>query len=45
LIYYKYSDQEEYEVVKKIGRGKYSEVFAGVNVLNNNDVVRGPQVS
>ena len=24
-----------YEVVQKIGRGKYSEVFDGVNTLNN----------
>ena len=29
-------DQEDYEVVRKIGRGKYSEVFQGVNVLSNN---------
>jgi serine/threonine protein kinase len=28
------SDQENYEVVRKIGRGKYSEVFDGVNVAN-----------
>ena len=27
-------DQENYEVVRKIGRGKYSEVFDGVNVAN-----------
>lgn len=27
-------DQNNYEVVKKIGRGKYSEVFAGFNVNN-----------
>eukprot|EP00808_Paulinella_micropora_P026782 g6798.t1 len=25
-------DQEDYEVIRKIGRGKYSEVFEGVNV-------------
>ncbi|KAI7165274.1 Casein kinase II subunit [Hortaea werneckii] len=25
---------ENYEVVKKIGRGKYSEVFEGINVVN-----------
>ena len=29
-----WGDQEDYEVVKKIGRGKYSEVFDGYNVLN-----------
>ena len=30
-----WGDQDDYEVVKKIGRGKYSEVFDGVNVANN----------
>ena len=28
-------DQEDYEVIRKIGRGKYSEVFEGMNVMNN----------
>ena len=32
-------DQEAYEVVKKIGRGKYSEVFAGINVTNSTKCV------
>ena len=27
-----FGDQEEYEVVRKVGRGKYSEVFEGMNV-------------
>jgi len=27
--------QDPYEIVKKIGRGKYSEVFEGVNVVAN----------
>jgi len=31
-----FSDQDDYEVVRKVGRGKYSEVFEGVNV-NSND--------
>lgn len=31
--------QENYEVIQKIGRGKYSEVFLGVNVLNNTKCV------
>lgn len=26
------SDQDDYEVVRKVGRGKYSEVFEGINV-------------
>jgi len=29
-----WGDQEHYEVVRKVGRGKYSEVFEGVNALN-----------
>jgi casein kinase II subunit alpha len=31
--------QDNYEVVKKIGRGKYSEVFEGVNVVTNEKCV------
>ncbi|CAM9581636.1 unnamed protein product [Ectocarpus sp. 6 AP-2014] len=34
-----WGDQEDYEVVRKIGRGKYSEVFEGMNVLNNTKCV------
>ncbi|KAJ2120077.1 Casein kinase II subunit alpha [Coemansia sp. RSA 1822] len=30
-----WGSQENYEIVRKIGRGKYSEVFEGVNVDNN----------
>uniref|UniRef100_A0A7S2RD37 non-specific serine/threonine protein kinase n=1 Tax=Mucochytrium quahogii TaxID=96639 RepID=A0A7S2RD37_9STRA len=30
----KWGGQEDYEVVKKIGRGKYSEVFDGYNIRN-----------
>ena len=29
-----YRDQENYEVIRKIGRGKYSEVFDGINVVS-----------
>eukprot|EP00475_Leptophrys_vorax_P033355 TRINITY_DN5227_c0_g1_i4.p1 TRINITY_DN5227_c0_g1~~TRINITY_DN5227_c0_g1_i4.p1 ORF type:complete len:327 (-),score=25.88 TRINITY_DN5227_c0_g1_i4:282-1262(-) len=29
-----WGDQDDYEVVRKVGRGKYSEVFEGVNVVN-----------
>merc|ERR1712238_10116 len=32
-------DQEEYEVIRKIGRGKYSEVFEGINVVNSTKCV------
>jgi serine/threonine protein kinase len=28
-----WGDQEDYEVIRKIGRGKYSEVFQGLNVV------------
>ena len=28
-------EQDNYEIVRKIGRGKYSEVFEAMNVLNN----------
>ena len=34
-----WNNQDNYEVVRKIGRGKYSEVFAGVNVVNNSKCV------
>ncbi len=35
LLIYNHSSQDNYEIYKKVGRGKYSEVFEGVNVLNN----------
>jgi casein kinase II subunit alpha len=30
-----WGEQDDYEVVRKVGRGKYSEVFEGINVTNN----------
>jgi casein kinase II subunit alpha len=30
---------ENYEIIRKVGRGKYSEVFEGVNVANNTKCV------
>eukprot|EP00824_Muranothrix_gubernata_P012587 TRINITY_DN26675_c0_g1_i1.p2 TRINITY_DN26675_c0_g1~~TRINITY_DN26675_c0_g1_i1.p2 ORF type:complete len:338 (-),score=65.12 TRINITY_DN26675_c0_g1_i1:60-1043(-) len=30
-----WGNQEDYELIRKVGRGKYSEVFEGVNVVNN----------
>jgi len=27
--------QDDYEVVRKVGRGKYSEVFEGINVASD----------
>jgi len=35
----KFGSQENYEIIKKIGRGKYSEVYEGINTLNNERVV------
>lgn len=34
-----FSDQDDYEVVRKVGRGKYSEVFEGINVNSNEKCV------
>ena len=41
LIYFLFlpRSQENYEIVRKIGRGKYSEVFEGINILNNEKCV------
>jgi casein kinase II subunit alpha len=30
-----WGDQDNYEVIRKVGRGKYSEVFEGINVRND----------
>ncbi len=27
-------DQDDYELIRKLGRGKYSEVFEGINANN-----------
>lgn len=34
-----WSIQDNYQLVKKLGRGKYSEVFEAVNVANNEKCV------
>ncbi|KVI08949.1 Protein kinase, ATP binding site-containing protein [Cynara cardunculus var. scolymus] len=34
-----WGDQDDYEVVRKVGRGKYSEVFEGINVNSNEKCV------
>jgi len=36
-------DQEDYEVIRKVGRGKYSEVFEGINVVNDQVCPTSPQ--
>lgn len=30
-----FRNQADYEVVRKVGRGKYSEVFEGINIVTN----------
>ena len=32
-------EQDDYEVVRKVGRGKYSEVFEGININSNEKCV------
>uniref|UniRef100_A0A4W4GAB7 non-specific serine/threonine protein kinase n=1 Tax=Electrophorus electricus TaxID=8005 RepID=A0A4W4GAB7_ELEEL len=34
-----WSNQEDYQLVRKLGRGKYSEVFEAINVSNSEKVV------
>ncbi|KAJ3022400.1 UNVERIFIED_CONTAM: Casein kinase II subunit alpha [Siphonaria sp. JEL0065] len=34
-----WGNQDNYEILRKIGRGKYSEVFDGINVANNSKCV------
>ncbi|KAL4467247.1 hypothetical protein ABPG72_010054 [Tetrahymena utriculariae] len=34
-----WGEQENYEVIRKLGRGKYSEVFEGINSQNNEKCV------
>ena len=34
-----WGNQEGYQIVSKLGRGKYSEVFEGINVATNDKCV------
>lgn len=38
-LHVKWSSQDPYEVVSKVGRGKYSEVFSGLNVNTNSPCI------
>ncbi|KAJ1920362.1 Casein kinase II subunit alpha [Mycoemilia scoparia] len=38
-IKFNWGDQEKYEIIRKIGRGKYSEVFEGINIETNKKCV------
>jgi casein kinase II subunit alpha len=29
-----WGSQDNYEIIRKVGRGKYSEVFEGINIVN-----------
>ena len=33
------SKQDDYEVVRKVGRGKYSEVFEGIHSVTNEQCI------
>lgn len=36
---HRYREQDNYEIVRKLGRGKYSEVFEGVDINRDEKVV------
>ena len=36
---FNFRKQEDYEIIRKLGRGKYSEVYEGINVTNDEKVV------
>jgi casein kinase II subunit alpha len=39
VFFFYCSNQDDYQIVRKLGRGKYSEVFEGINITNNEKVV------
>lgn len=39
MFYWFCSDQDDYEVVRKVGRGKYSEVFEGIHITDTEKCV------
>lgn len=38
-LFFIYRNQDDYQLVRKLGRGKYSEVFEAINITNNEKVV------
>lgn len=38
-IYTDFRQQDNFELVRKLGRGKYSEVFEAINITNDEKVV------
>jgi len=38
LIYITFRNQDDYEIVRRLGSGRYSGAYEGINVLNNNRV-------
>ncbi|XP_039037059.1 casein kinase II subunit alpha-like, partial [Hibiscus syriacus] len=39
LLTVQWGEQDDYEVVRKVGRGKYSEVFEGIHITDNEKCV------
>lgn len=39
MILFVHRNQDDYQLVRKLGRGKYSEVFEAINITNNEKVV------
>ena len=39
IYYFYYRNQDDYQIVRKLGRGKYSEVFEAINITNNEKCV------
>lgn len=38
-FFWKYRNQDDFQLVRKLGRGKYSEVFEAINITSNEKVV------
>lgn len=39
FLLFLFSNQDNYQLVRKLGRGKYSEVFEAINMTNSEKVV------